>query len=119
MADSIHPSSRLISSTPATHELPRQGRIGRPHQPAPIRDADDISSRPRPRGERVGFQSILETGLGNVSLPSAPDLITALETARSYADRADKAVPGLGRLVDAVLEDECRKLSCYMDMQTT
>ncbi|MFD2440632.1 hypothetical protein ACFSS8_12160 [Paracoccus kondratievae] len=54
-----------------------------------------------------------------MSLPSAPDLITALETARSYADRADKAVPGLGRLVDAVLEDECRKLSCYMDMQTT
>ncbi|MBK4214334.1 hypothetical protein JJJ17_00195 [Paracoccus caeni] len=119
MSDSIHPSSRLISSTPATNELPRLDRIGRPQQPTPIRDADDIVSRPRPQVERVGFQTILETGLGNVSLPSAPDLISALESARSYADSADKAVPGLGRLVDAVLEDECRKLSRYLDMQTT
>ncbi|SMO45116.1 hypothetical protein [Paracoccus laeviglucosivorans] len=64
-----------------------------------------------------GFAAILDQGLGRVRLPNALELVAALEAAREHAPLADKAVPGLGRLVSAVIEDETRKLSRYLDLR--
>ena len=119
MSESIHPSSRLVPGSAASSELTRLDRTWRPQQTVPLRPDEDVGARAVPRPEAVGFQGILEAGLGGVTLPSAPGLIAALESAREYSGSADKAVPGLGRLVDAVIEDECRKLSRYLDMQST
>lgn len=69
------------------------------------------------RNETGGFREILEEGFGRVRLPDAIQLVAALEAAREHAGMADKAVPGLGRLVTAVIDDETRKLQRYLDLR--
>ncbi len=69
------------------------------------------------RSESGGFREILEEGFGRVRLPDTIQLVAALEAARDHAGLADKAVPGLGRLVTAVIDDETRKLQRYLDLR--
>ena len=42
--------------------------------------------------------------------------MAALEAAQEFAPLADRAVPGLGRLVSAVIEDERFKLARMLDL---
>lgn len=63
-----------------------------------------------------GLDALLQDGLGRAELPPALDLVAALEAAERFAPMADDAVPGLGRLVGAVIADERHKLSRLLDL---
>lgn len=89
--------------------------------PQPTAETRLTPPRPETRqqraGARGGFHALLDEALGRVRLPDAIELVAALEAARDHAALADKAVPGLGRLVTAVIEDETRKLTRYLDLR--
>lgn len=63
-----------------------------------------------------GLDAMLQDGLGRADLPAPLDLVAALESAERFAPMADRAVPGLGRLVGAVIQDERHKLSRLLDL---
>lgn len=63
-----------------------------------------------------GPERILRESMGRVDLPPPLELMAALEAAQVFAPLADRAVPGLGRLVSAVIEDERFKLARMLDL---
>lgn len=84
---------------------------------APASAPDGAGAQGRAAGPRPGgFGAMMDEALGPSRLPEPLELVSALEAARTHADRADRAVPGLGRLVAAVIEDETRKLARYLDL---
>ncbi|AGT08869.1 hypothetical protein [Paracoccus aminophilus] len=105
------PGARQIAALPTSG--PHRARPATP----PPQGGENRARRLRSEPPSEGFGAILEAGLGQVRLPSAIELVAALEAARDHAGMADQAVPGLGRLVAAVIEDETRKLSRYLDLQ--
>ena len=63
-----------------------------------------------------GPADLLDEGLGRAELPPPLELMAALEAAQRHAPLADRAVPGLGRLLAAVIDDERFKLARMMDL---
>ncbi|MFV0386016.1 hypothetical protein [Paracoccus sp. (in: a-proteobacteria)] len=124
MANQIQNFSTIRPNKPqgsATTE-PRGADTARPVNGAAIHRLD-IPQRPRDADAGAsgrgfaGFRSLMEQGLGRVRLPDTIELMAALEGARNHAALADRAVPGLGRLVEAVIDDESRKLARYLDLR--
>lgn len=63
-----------------------------------------------------GLDAMMQDSLGRAELPPTIELVAALEAAHRFAPMADRAVPGLGRLVAAVIEDERHKLARVLDL---
>lgn len=99
---------------------PSQGAVPPHTRPQPsVKPQTPLAPQPRQDATRQtggGFADILDEALGHARLPHPLGLISALEAAREHAGRADQAVPGLGRLVSAVIDDETRKLARYLDL---
>ena len=84
---------------------------------APVPAQDAPGAQGQAGGLRTGgFGAMMDEALGPSRLPEPLELVSALEAARAHAGLADRAVPGLGRLVAAVIEDETRKLARYLDL---
>lgn len=79
-------------------------------------DEMDRDRAARARPEPQSLADLSKQAFGSVQLPSRLELVAALEAARDFAPLADRAVPGLGRLVAAVIDDESRKLTRSLDM---
>lgn len=99
---------------PAGGLPPRVGPHAGPHTDR-ARDQRDAGARPGSAPLR-GPGDILSEGLGRADLPPPLELMAALEAAERHAPVADRAVPGLGRLIDAVIKDERYKLARMMDL---
>lgn len=104
--------------TPATI---RQAERAVPAQgPGPARGAPartDAGHRAdRTGGTAPGPERVLHESMGRVDLPPPLELMAALEAAREFAPMADRAVPGLGQLVGAVIDDERHKLARMLDL---
>ena len=112
MSNQINPLSPAHQPSPATL---RTDRTAQPRATIPLTRKTDDKRADTSRGH---FTAILEEGLGQAHLPDAIELIAALEAARNHAGMADRAVPGLGRLVTAVIDDETHKLSRYLDLRS-
>ncbi|RMC34922.1 hypothetical protein [Paracoccus alkanivorans] len=117
MANQITPFPPLRSATTAPSIS-----ATRPAPPKPSAEPYIPADRSEARKEDVGtgssgFGAILDQGLGHAHLPDPIELVAALEAAGEHADMADRAVPGLGKLVSAVIEDEARKLLRYLDLR--
>lgn len=118
MPDQITPLPVSISDASAAGRIDRA--VDAPRGAArPARAALDIADAPARaelRAPAAGFHAILDAALGQPHLPDPIALIAALEAAHAHAPNADKAVPGLGKLVEAVIEDETYKLGRYLDL---
>ncbi|ARJ70459.1 hypothetical protein B0A89_13240 [Paracoccus contaminans] len=64
----------------------------------------------------TGPGDLLAEAMGRAELPPPLQLIAALEAAERHAPLADRAVPGLGALIRAVIQDERFKLARMMDL---
>ncbi|WBU57194.1 hypothetical protein [Paracoccus sediminicola] len=114
MANQITPFPPTRSLAPSrADQAPRHSPVSAPQPPQ-----QGEPRRSEAPAERLqGFAAIMQDGLGQTRLPNALELVAALDAARDHAAMADKAVPGLGKLVSAVIEDESRKLARYLDLR--
>lgn len=64
----------------------------------------------------TGPGDLLAEAMGRAELPPPLQLIAALEAAERHAPLTDRAVPGLGALIRAVIQDERFKLTRMMDL---
>ena len=88
-------------------------RRGGPHADA----AGEAPGRARLRPDTApGAAALMQAALGRSELPPPLELMAALDSALAHAPLADRAVPGLGRLVGAVIEDERFKLGRMLDL---
>ena len=112
------PPSQPQSTTRARPAAPRRTPLA-PQFPQQRRTEQATRDRLRDHaGEEPlrGLDAMLQDGLGRTDLPPTLDLVAALEAAERFAPMADRAVPGLGRLVGAVIADERHKLARLLDL---
>lgn len=104
------------------------GQIAGPLRPPPggglheaRQRADQQQPDPRAAGDNraaplTGPGALLAEAMGRAELPPPLELMAALEAAERHAPLADRAVPGLGALIRAVIQDERFKLARMMDL---
>ncbi|PZO67378.1 MAG: hypothetical protein DI498_03325 [Paracoccus denitrificans] len=118
MTDRITPLPVTVTDAAAAERIDRLAPMPRPVQTPPTaRDIDANTPSSAAASPARGFSGILDTALGPTNLPDPVALIAALDAAAAHAGEADKAIPGLGRLVEAVIRDESYKLGRYMDLR--
>lgn len=105
--------ARATSAAPVAQPA-RRGRAAAAPQPQSGRD-DAAGARLRPDTSR-GADALMHEALGRSELPPPLELMAALDSAKAHAPLADRAVPGLGRLVGAVIDDERFKLGRMLDL---
>lgn len=116
MSDIRSISPAAAPRTDRTAEAGRAGMLGlRPVERGRVDQAGADTARQLTR-QPATLAQIAHEALGSPELPARIDLIAALEAARDFAPLADRAVPGLGRLVAAVIDDESRKLTRSLDL---
>lgn len=125
MDSTIRPSAGAVPpSGPGalTSPNPTAVRGQRPLSGLPATVPPRVGERPRDADRDIGRAplrgpgDLLSEGLGRVELPPPLELMAALEAAERHAPVADRAVPGLGRLIGAVIADERFKLARMMDL---
>lgn len=113
-----------LGATPAAARVNGPAEAGVPFRPGigAIRRPDALPGNDGADRDRGGIQgapllhALLDEGLGHADLPPPLELMAALEAAERHAPLADRAVPGLGRLIRAVIGDERFKLARTMDL---
>ncbi|SDX29874.1 hypothetical protein [Paracoccus sanguinis] len=107
------PGPARPAGAPALDPTRRGGPHAAPHADA----AGEAPGRARLRPDTApGAAALMQAALGRSELPPPLELMAALDSALAHAPLADRAVPGLGRLVGAVIEDERFKLGRMLDL---
>lgn len=107
-----HPASRTAGPPGVTRPAIPPGQ-----QPVSARPEQERAGAGTSRPDAApALDELLAEGLGRAELPPPLELMAALEAAERHAPLADRAVPGLGRLIHAVIADERFKLARMIDL---
>lgn len=101
---------------PSRPAIPQRHAIGAGQRTDDAAAGSARADRGAADGNPLALDALLDEGLGPVDLPPPIELMAALEAAERHAPLADRAVPGLGRLIHAVIGDERFKLARTMDL---
>lgn len=83
---------------------------------APVDHGPDLQPPSRPLAPR-GLAGVLDAALGPVELPGLVELADVLARAEAEVARDPAIEPGLGEVIVAVLGDERRKVTRYLDLR--